>query len=588
MKSTTSFTVEPFLLKGSKGSIACFYYPPKAGVPPKGDIVLAPAFAEEMNRCRAMVSMQARALSTYGVGTLVSDMLGTGDSAGEFSDASWEIWHSDLKLGIAWLREHAHGCNTIWGIRLGAIMAAQLAAEDSLIERIMFWQPIIQGKNYWTQFLRIRIAAEMEMKDGVKSTEALRKCSEQGGIVEVSGYPVGSALARRLDDLRMPEIHRLADKEVTWFEMLSGPDSALPRASAKYAEEIRASGTRVELKAITGPPFWQVHERELALNLIVATTQAIQQWTPLSPHSPKSVPDFGSLTHTTGAEHPVVFSCGEAELSGVIHHGSPSERRGVIIVVAGGPQFRVGAHRQFVSLARRLSSQGFPVLRFDLRGMGDSSGEYSGYQQSRPDIRAAIDKFVEAESQVNQVCLFGECESASGILFYAYQDPRVTRIALVNPWVRTQEGQAEVILKHYYLDRLLSRQFWKAVREGRFNPFQSLLSFFDVLRAYHRGRKTIKNAGPASKLDDFDQLPLPVKTAEGLRRFRGPVLILMSGRDYIAREFDEVTKSSKAWEGLLSDAHVTRKDIADADHTFSKATWKTEAQDTLLRWMGEP
>ena len=41
----------------------------------------------------------------------------------------------------------------------------------------------------------------------------------------------------------------------------------------------------------------------------------------------------------------------------------------------------------------------------------------------------------------------------------------------------------------------------------------------------------------------------------------------MSGRDYIAREFDEVTRSSEAWRGLLDQPRVQRTDIADADHT---------------------
>ncbi|MBK9234532.1 MAG: hypothetical protein IPO19_00070 [Rhodoferax sp.] len=82
-------------------------------------------------------------------------------------------------------------------------------------------------------------------------------------------------------------------------------------------------------------------------------------------------------------------------------------------------------------------------------------------------------------------------------------------------------------------------------------------------------------------------MPLPrAKTAEGLRRFRGPVLVLlMSGRDLIAREFDEVTKSHEAWKGLLTHPRIRRKDIADADHTFSKPEAKAEAQGTLLDWL---
>ncbi len=78
---------------------------------------------------------------------------------------------------------------------------------------------------------------------------------------------------------------------------------------------------------------------------------------------------------TTGTEVPVVFPCGSDRLVGMLHRGDTDRRRqrGVVVVVAGGPQYRAGAHRQFVSLARKLAQHGYPVLRFDLRGMGEAA-----------------------------------------------------------------------------------------------------------------------------------------------------------------------------------------------------------------------
>lgn len=582
MTMTTSTL--PLLLEGSRGKLVCFYYAPAQDSPFRGNLLVAPAFAEEMNRCRAMVSLQARTLAQAGVGTFVMDVFGTGDSEGEFSEASWAQWKADLKLGLGWLRQHAGGCNAMWGIRLGALMALEMAAEDPQLQRLLLWQPVTQGKQYWTQFLRIRIAAEMDLKDGVKSTEALRQLSSEGAIVEVSGYSVGSKLSLELDTLAPPAPGALAGRQLGWLEVLPNAEASPARASTKAVEALQSAGNETTCVQVVGPPFWQVHERELAPALIDATRDWIAGW----PAQPGQVPVIcaeAQVIPAGQARHPMMLACAGTTLSAIVHRGDPAQSTGVVIVVAGGPQFRVGAHRQFVSLAGRLTSQGYPVMRFDLRGMGDSSGQYLGYQQSRPDIKAAVDGLLRDQPQLQRIVLFGECESASGILFYAFGDPRISGIALVNPWVRTQEGQAEVILKHYYLDRLMSPKFWRDVRQGRFNPFRSLLSFVQVFRDYLRGRAKVRQAGPAGSLEDFDQLPLPVKTAEGLRRYRGPALILMSGRDYIAREFDEVTRSSKAWEGLLSQPQVLRKDIANADHTFSKAEWKAEAQQTLLDWL---
>lgn len=590
LTTVSSSRLRPLVIAGPAGPLTAFYRPPSAGVPVRGDILVVPPFAEEMNRCRSMVAMQAQSLADLGYGTLALDLRGTGDSAGEFEEGDWDGWRADLQCGVDWLRQQGHGCRALWGVRLGALMAAEMAAADPAIDCLLLWVPVVAGKTYWTQFLRIRIAAEMADPDGVKSTEELRQRSKQGAVVEVSGYPVGAALAQRLDTLAMPDGGRLAGKRVAWFEVNADAQAAMPRANAKVIEDWRAKGVNLVAEQVPGPAFWQVHERAEAPALITAGSAALGAW-PVDPQEARS-PQASAMTvamvePAACQEMPISFACGDAELAGVLHRGATGARLGVVIVVAGGPQYRVGAHRQFVSLARLMASNGYPVLRFDLRGMGDSSGEHLGYHQSRPDIRAAIDELMRLEPGLKQVALFGECESASGILFYAEKDARVSQIALANPWVRTTEGQAEVILKHYYIDRLKSPEFWRGLVQGKLNIAASLGSFVTVLRDYWRGRQAKRVDANAAGLPDFDHLPLPAKTAEGMRRFKGPVLLLMSGRDYIAREFDEVTKSHEAWKGLLFDARVRRKDIADADHTFSKPEAKAEAQGALLDWLAQ-
>lgn len=578
-------TISPFILDGTAGPLMAVYYRPSSAVPFATNVMFAPPFGEEMNRCRAMVALQARALCALGVGTLVLDPHGTGDSAGEFVEATWDRWRSDLKRGIDWLRQQAHGCSAVWGVRLGAIMAAQLAAEDAGIDRLMLWQPVTQGKAFWTQFLRIRIAAEMGLKAGVKTTEELRRRSAAGEAVEVSGYMVGPELAMQLDTLGLPGADALTGKRVSWFEVLPDEQTTLPRASAKAVDELRAAGMEIEMHTVLGPPFWHVHERAVAPALTAATSESVGRWAGANRQDQNII---GPTSHTTGrSEYPVVLRCGEDELMAVVHKSQAPRARGVVIVVAGGPQFRSGAHRQFVSLARRLSAEGYPVMRFDLRGMGDSSGEYLGYQHSRADLRSAVDQFISAEPSVREVVLFGECESASGILFYAYQDSRVAGTVLVNPWVRTEEGQAMAFLKHYYTDRILSRQFWLDVLHGRFRPARALKTLVETVRSTVRGRWTIGKAGPAAGDADFDALPLPVKTAEGLRRYKGPVFVVMSGQDYIAREFDEVTKSSPAWTGLLQQPRLSRLDVEGADHTFSKEQWKKDVHDAMVAWLAK-
>lgn len=574
-------------LEGSRGALLAVYYRPVGEGHPLGDVLVVPAFGEEMHRCRSMVSMQARELAKIGIGTLVLDPLGTGDSAGEFGEANWAIWQEDLRAGIRWLRVQGNGCRTLWGIRLGAIMAAELAVEDAGIERLLLWQPVVDGRQFLTQFLRIRIAAEIEQSGGAKSTDSLRNLAATAGSVDVSGYRLNGRLVQDLDNLRLPDSERLAHIEVSWCEVLPAADSNVQRANAKALEEWQQGGVKVKLARVVGPSFWQVHERATVPELLAVTTRFMLTH-PGSSHAIANAVttpiSYGTAIAGGMMERPVIFRCGEDDLIGIVHSCNSEQSRAVIIVVAGGPQYRAGAHRQFVSLARKLADRGYPVLRFDLRGMGDSAGEHLGFQDSGPDIRSAIDALLLCEPKVKTVVLLGECESASGILFYAFRDPRVAGAVLVNPWVRTEGGRAEVVLKHYYFDRLTSPDFWRKIVSGKFNPFVAIGSLATTVKIYLEGQKVRSHM--VRDVAEFSNLPLPMKTAEGLRRFHGPVLILMSGNDYIAREFDEAAKSSKAWAGLLNEPRVMRKDIADADHTFSREEWKRQAQDWVCDWLG--
>ena len=280
-------------------------------------------------------------------------------------------------------------------------------------------------------------------------------------------------------------------------------------------------------------------------------------------------------------ESAVAFQCGEEWLYGILHRPEHTAKRGVIVVV-GGPQYRVGSHRQFLLLARHLAASGFAVLRFDYRGMGDSGGDERNFEDIDEDIGAAVDCLKQHVSEVEEVVLWGLCDAASALLFYASADPRISGLVLLNPWVRTDQTEARTYLRHYYLARLRDREFWRKLVRGDFRPGKALRSLFELTRrALTRAAAEPANSSRTRGHGES----LPDRMLDGWRRFRGPVLLILSGDDITASEFRDTTTHSIGWKRALSERRVARFDLAEANHTFSRREWRDRVAVQTAEWL---
>ena len=274
----------------------------------------------------------------------------------------------------------------------------------------------------------------------------------------------------------------------------------------------------------------------------------------------------------------LTFACHGAWLYGVASVPETPARRGVLIVV-GGPQYRAGSHRQFVLLARQLAAAGVPAMRFDYRGMGDSEGDPRDFTSVGDDVQAALDKFFAAVPGMTEVALWGLCDGASAPLCQPGLDPRVTGLVLLNPWARTEHSIAKTTLKRYYRARLLEAGLWRKILQGQFD-YASAARSFAALAGAALGLRRARPAAvaPAS-------LPLPERMCAGLERFRGQVLLIVSGADLTGQEFSDMAAASPAWRRLLGAARVTRRDLPGADHTFSRRAWRDQVALWTCDWV---
>ena len=276
-------------------------------------------------------------------------------------------------------------------------------------------------------------------------------------------------------------------------------------------------------------------------------------------------------------ERAVRFTCGGAWLHGVLSLPAQAASRGVLIVV-GGPQVRTGSHRQFTLLARSLEQAGIPAMRFDYRGMGDSEGTPRDFEQIQDDLRAALDCFFAQAPGLADVVLWGLCDRASAAALYAPGDPRVAGLALLNPWVRTEEGAAKATLKHYYRSRVLDPGLWKKIAAGQFDLRQATGSFVGLVRS------AFKSPAPSAQ-QEAGSASLPERMHAALRQFKGSILVMLSGADLTAQEFAGLPSASDDWARLLAGARVTRHTLPGADHTCSRREWHEQVVDWTATWL---
>ncbi|WP_218017861.1 hydrolase 1, exosortase A system-associated [Roseateles chitosanitabidus] len=251
-----------------------------------------------------------------------------------------------------------------------------------------------------------------------------------------------------------------------------------------------------------------------------------------------------------------------------------------VLLIVGGPQYRVGAHRQFTLLARALAASGTPCLRLDYRGMGDAEGAMRDFADVDADIGAAIDAWQGARPRLRRVVIWGLCDAASAALLYAHRrrDPRVAGLCLANPWVRTETSLARAQVKHYYLDRLRQPAFWRKLLSGRvgLSAVRELLGKLALARAPAAASGA---TGDGAARGARDTRHYSEQMADGLRGFAGPVLLILSGDDVVAQEFlDRCRDGGPAWQALLSRPGLRRADLAEADHTFSTAAWRARVE----------
>ncbi len=265
---------DPYVLAGTAGSLFALHF--AAAGPSRRAVMMLPPFAEELNKSRRMLALAARALQSAGMDVLLIDLFGTGDSGGDFGDATLAIWRDDLQRGAAWLAQRGVTRLDVLAVRGGALLLDGFAPPPGVAHgRVVLWQPVTSGRLLIAQFLRLRMAENMAVRDRADNVPDARALLESEGSVEVAGYVVNRELVRALEDITDPVSNADGWQAWGWFEV-AGPGVNTPGVAAQRAiAAMRARGMQVRESCLEGEPFWATPEIAVVPVLVDATVECL-------------------------------------------------------------------------------------------------------------------------------------------------------------------------------------------------------------------------------------------------------------------------------------------------------------------------
>lgn len=262
---------------------------------------------------------------------------------------------------------------------------------------------------------------------------------------------------------------------------------------------------------------------------------------------------------------PLTFDCQGATLAGVLH---PAAGDIGVVIVSGGVQTRAGSHRGFVALADRLAAAGYPTLRFDRRGVGDSDGVDGGFRNSAADIAAAIGALRTAFPQLKQIIGWGLCDGAAALALNA-AILGFDGLILANPWTRDVDDTTDLppraAVAARYRQRLTSPGEWlRIARHG-----------LDI-------RKAVRGVHRLTQREPLSQTARDLAAA--VAAYAGPVKLLLSGRDATAQAFAALWRTAP-FRPARSRRDIDLQTLPDATHTFARADDAEAMAEACIVWI---
>lgn len=543
------------------GQKRCFgwLHPPRSPMRPIGVVLCRPIGFEGASTYETYTVL-AEQLAQAGIASVRFDYHGTGDSAGGDSDPDRvKAWLDSIsgaaellrqRAGVAWL--------ALFGVRIGATLAAYAAAQIGGVERLVMWAPCVSGRSFVRE-LRLSGSANA---DGL----------------EALGHHY---TAQTLSDLQALDCQKLEPAPAQQILLIERDDLSPVGALPEHFRRLGAACQQTTL-----PGFARMMAEPHETRVPHAALDAIVAW--LSPtEESNNIADSADIDWVEAAwdnvfsgvrETPLLFGT-EQKLFGILASAQDVAAAGAraqtaILMLNVGTNHRVGPNRLYVKMARAWAAHGYRTLRFDLAGMGDSRAA-AGYASERlyaidstRDVQAAMDALNRLGC--TRFILMGLCSGAYVAFQTARLDPRVTGLVLLNPrrlaWNpgETLQSAMQVSYKssHFYRRALLDPTVYRRLLRGEVDWRGILARLWTLLLARVKRGLTRLLGAPAPQDD--------VLTHARALSARGTQILMLIGADDDGRDYIEFHFGHQGRK-MRDCANFELRFIEGSDHTFSKA-----------------
>ena len=203
---------QPFFFCNDRHHLYGILYRPVKNIKRVG-FVFCDAFAEEKLWSQRVMVAFAKRLADQGYWVLLFDYMGNGESEGDFEQTTLSSMISDAQCAVQKLLRKEKNLQKInlLGLRLGATVAAQVAAHEKNIGKLVMWAPVFDGKEYIKELFRINFSTQLIIhKRVLYNSENLVQKMRHGDTVNLDGYELtyrlyNEILKQNLNSICMPK-----------------------------------------------------------------------------------------------------------------------------------------------------------------------------------------------------------------------------------------------------------------------------------------------------------------------------------------------------------------------------------------------